>query len=101
MEWEVRERFYDELRGSKINVCYAIDKNTCSIYSELSIMQPDGYLEGNIDAVIVTAVHVYNDVEKKLSERLTVPIISTRFDNRYKLIGMVVHEKISYKFCNI
>ena len=39
-------------------------------------MQPDGYLEGNIDAVIVTAVHVYNDVEKKLSERLTVPIIS-------------------------
>lgn len=70
------ERFYDELRDSKINVCYAIDKNTCSIYSELSIMQPDGYLEDNIDAVIVTAVHVYNDVEKKLSEKLTVPIIS-------------------------
>ncbi|CDB89805.1 putative uncharacterized protein [Clostridium sp. CAG:253] len=72
----IGERLYDELQGSKVKVCYAIDQNTCSIYNDLSIIEPDGELDENIDAVIVTSVHVYEDVQKKLSEKLSVPIIS-------------------------
>ncbi len=73
---ELGELLYEELKQSDINVCYGIDKDSDNIVSELTILNPNDELD-KVDAVIVTAIHYYDEIEKALKEKgVEAPIYS-------------------------
>lgn len=69
------ETLIDELKNSNITVAYGIDKNTASIYADVDILSLDEDLEP-ADAVVVTAITFFDEIEEKLSEKVDCPIIS-------------------------
>lgn len=69
------ERLVDELKDSNIEVRYGIDKNAENIYSDLDMKKPDDTLE-DVDAVIVTAVFFFDEIEEQLEKMIDCPIIS-------------------------
>lgn len=71
----VGRTFIDELEGSDIVVSYGIDRNTNIIYDGLNILHPENEL-GEVDAVIVTSVYYFYEVEKVLNLKVKCPIIS-------------------------
>ena len=56
---------YEELKDSDINICYAIDMEAEKIVCELNVLKPEEISE-NVDAIIVTAIHHYDDIEECL-----------------------------------
>ena len=72
---ELGERLYDELKDSKVEVKYAIDKNADNVYADVDVLTPDDSLE-EVDAIIVTAIHYYDEIEEMLEERMDCPILS-------------------------
>ncbi len=72
---EMGNRLYDELKGTSVEVKYAIDKNAASTYSELTVIDPDDDYEP-VDAVIVSAIFAFDEIEGQLSGKLDCPIIS-------------------------
>lgn len=71
----VGERVYDELKNSDVTVKYAIDQNADRIYSEIDVISPDEDLE-TVDAIIVTPISFYDEIEESLSSKVNCPIIS-------------------------
>lgn len=74
------ELLIDELKNSRIEVCYAIDKNVQMtignrVYSSVNIFKPTDELP-LVDAVVVTAVHFYDDIKATLIKKYDCPIIS-------------------------
>lgn len=69
------ETLLDELKGSAVQVAYGIDKNAVGIYSDVEIVSMENSLE-EVDAIIVTAITFFDDIEEKLSEKVSCPIIS-------------------------
>lgn len=65
----------DELKGTGVSVAYGIDKKANSIYADVNVLSMDDYLEP-VDAVVVTAITFFNEIEEKLSEKMDCPIIS-------------------------
>lgn len=65
----------EELKGSEIQVKYGIDKNIDPGYTEIDIMPLDDELK-KVDAVIVTAITFFDEIEEKLSKKVECPIIS-------------------------
>lgn len=72
---EMGNRLYDELKDTDITVKYAIDKNAASTYSELEVFDLEDDLEP-VDAVIVTAVFAFDEIEQDLSKQIDWPIVS-------------------------
>ena len=72
---EMGNRLYDELKGTDITVKYAIDKEMSSIYSELEVMDPQETLE-EVDAIIVSAIFAFDEIEEELSKKVSCPVIS-------------------------
>ena len=71
----VGETLLDELSESDIEVAYAIDKNAESIYLDIETVTLDAELQ-EVDAVVVTAITFYDEIEKKLKEKIKCPIVS-------------------------
>lgn len=69
------ETLVDELAGTKTEVAYGIDRNADSIYSDLDIVSMDDDL-AEVDAVVVTAISFFDEIEEKLSGKMDCPIIS-------------------------
>lgn len=69
------ERLLDELKDSGIEVKYAIDKNAENIYSEVDVKNLQDDLP-KVDAIIVTAVYYYEEIEAELSGLVDYPVIS-------------------------
>lgn len=69
------ERLVDELKGSGIEVKYAIDKNADNIYADVEVKQPSDDLP-EVDAVVVTAVYFFDEIESELAELVDCPVIS-------------------------
>ena len=65
----------NELKGSEINVLYGIDKNADTIYADINVVSMDDELK-QVDAVIVTAITFYNEIEEAITNKLCCPIIS-------------------------
>lgn len=65
----------NELDGTGINICYGIDANADSIYSDIAVMKPTDELPP-VDVIIVTLIYYFIDIEKKLEEKVTCPILS-------------------------
>ncbi len=72
---ELGETLLYELKNSGIEVKYAIDRNAEELYAEIDVFHPDEELEA-VDAVIVTAVHWFNDIEVKIKQKLDCPVLS-------------------------
>ncbi len=69
------ERLEDELRDSGIKVAYAIDKNAENIYADVEVRDPKDVMD-DVDAVIVTSVFFFDEIEEQLENVFDCPIIS-------------------------
>ena len=67
------ETLVDELRGSNIQVAYGIDRKADNIYADIDIVTMDDVLE-KVDAVVVTAITFFDEIEVKLSEKIDCPM---------------------------
>lgn len=72
---ELGNRLYDDLKNSNIEVKYAIDQNASRIYSDIKIVTVNDALE-EVDAVVVTAITAYEEIEHILKNKLDADIIS-------------------------
>ena len=71
----VGETLLSELKGTGIEVAYAIDRNANMIYADVDVYSPEDSLE-QVDAVVVTAITFFDEIEEKLSDKMDCPIIS-------------------------
>lgn len=69
------ETLTDELEGSTIEIVYGIDRKADNVYADFDIVSPDANLE-EVDAVVVTSITFFDEIEEQLSEKLDCPIIS-------------------------
>lgn len=65
----------DELKDTDIHVAYGIDKNAGTIYADVNIVTMEEQLE-KVDAIVVTAITFFDEIEEKLIEKVNCPIIS-------------------------
>jgi hypothetical protein len=72
---EIGNRLYEELKGSPVEIKYAIDKNAGSAYSELEVFSPEDKLE-EVDAVIITTTFAFEEIKSMLENKYNCPIIS-------------------------
>lgn len=72
---ELGEELLYELKDSEVEVKYAIDKNADDLYVETDVYRPDEELEP-VDAVIVTAIHWFDDIEREMKDKLGCPVLS-------------------------
>lgn len=72
---ELGERLCDELKGSEIEIKYIIDKNAQAIYSDIDVVTPEAPLD-KVDAIVVTAVYYFEEIEEQLEGKVNCPIIS-------------------------
>lgn len=71
----VGETLLDELKGGEIEVAYGIDKNASGVYADLDIVSVEDTLE-EVDAIVVTAITFFDEIEEKLSEKVSCPVLS-------------------------
>lgn len=69
------ETLIEELQGSDIQVAYGIDRNADTLYADIDIVTLEDSL-GEVDAIVVTAITFFDEIEEKLSEKVDCPIIS-------------------------
>lgn len=69
------ETLVNELKDTGITVAYGIDQKADTIYADVDIITMDDSFE-DVDAVVVTAITFFDEIEEKLSEKLDCPIIS-------------------------
>ncbi len=64
-----------ELENTNTKVVYGIDKNAKSLYLDVDIIEPDDDME-EVDAIVVTAITFFDEIEEMLSAKTQCPIIS-------------------------
>lgn len=69
------ETLLSELAGSGVKVKYGIDQKANEKYLDIDVVSPDDDLP-DVDAVIVTAITFFDEIEEKLLEKLDCPILS-------------------------
>lgn len=69
------ETLLDELKDSAVEVAYGIDRNAECIYADVDIISADDELD-DVDAIIVTAITFFDEIDEKLSQKVNCPIIS-------------------------
>jgi len=72
---EMGNRLYEELGDTDIEVIYAIDKNSYSVYSEIQIYSQEDDLP-DVDAIIVSAVFAFDEISDELKKNCSFPVIS-------------------------
>lgn len=69
------ERLLDDLKGTGIEVAYAIDQNAERMFADVDVVTTDDVLKP-VDAVIVTAIYFFDEIEEKLSDLVDCPVVS-------------------------
>lgn len=69
------ETLIDELKDKEIKIAYGIDKNADRIYADIDVVSLDDSLE-KVDAIVVTAITFFDEIEEQLREKIDCPIIS-------------------------
>lgn len=72
---EMGNRLYEDLKGTKITVKYAIDKEAGLTYAEVETREITDTLP-TVDAIVVTAVFAFDEIEESLKKTCDYPIIS-------------------------
>lgn len=70
------ETLVDELAGSNVKIKYAIDQNADKIYADFNVITLDDNELEKVDAVVVTSITYFDEIEEKLEKRIDCPIIS-------------------------
>lgn len=69
-------RLYDELQNTGIEIAYVIDQNAViNTHSDLIVYETEDDLP-EVDAIIVTAVFAFDEIQQKLSGQISYPILS-------------------------
>lgn len=71
----VGETLISELKETNIEVAYGIDERADSLYASIDIVTIDNALD-NVDAIVVTAITFFDEIEEKLCKKVTCPVIS-------------------------
>lgn len=71
----VGKTLIDELKNTETEVVYEIDRNADCIYSDIKIVSMEDELDP-VDAIVVTAITFFDEIEKKLSTKIECPILS-------------------------
>lgn len=71
----VGETLINELQDTGIQVMYGIDQKADSIFADIDIVSPEDTLD-EVDAVVVTAVTYFDQIDEMLSGKLICPILS-------------------------
>lgn len=71
----VGETFVNELENSNIKVKYGIDRKYDAMHFKFNIFSPNDMLE-NVDAIVVTPIVFFTEIEVQLSQKINCPIIS-------------------------
>lgn len=69
------EILLNELQEHNITVSYAIDKNADTMKTSIKMFRPDEELD-EVDAIIVTPIFYFDEIERQLSQKVKCPIIS-------------------------
>ena len=69
------ETLVDELRETDTQVLYGIDQRAERLYAEVDIVTLETELK-EVDAIVVTAITFFDEIEEKLSSLVNCPIIS-------------------------
>lgn len=69
------ETLVRELAGSAVDVKYGIDRNADNICTEINVVTPEEEL-AKVDAVIVTAIAFFDEIEEQLSAQMGCPVLS-------------------------
>lgn len=69
------ERLVAELKDTDVKIKYGIDQNANNLRSGLQIYSPEDELE-KVDAVVVTPIFFFDEIEEKLRGKTDCPIIS-------------------------
>lgn len=69
------ETLINELKDSGISVAYGIDKNADTLYADVQMVSMEDNL-AEVDAIVVTPITFFDEIEEKLSEKVDCPIIS-------------------------
>lgn len=69
------ETLLDELEDTNVEVVYGIDGKADSIYLDVKIVTMEEEL-GDVDAIVVTAITFFDEIEEKLSAKVNCPIVS-------------------------
>ncbi len=69
------ETLIEELKGTNVEVVYGIDQNADAIYADVDVITMEDTLE-DVDAIVVTAITFFDEIEEKLSEKIDCPVLS-------------------------
>lgn len=72
---KIGKHVISELNGSRVTVLYAIDRAKSGIYDSIRVRRADDILP-KVDAIIVTAVYDFDEIEETLGKCVSYPIIS-------------------------
>lgn len=72
---EIGIRLLEELKGTEIEVVYAIDKDAAHIYLDVEVYEPDDSLP-ETDVIVVTAISYYTEIRENMKKRVSCPIIN-------------------------
>lgn len=64
-----------EVKNTGINVAYGIDNNPGLIDTDVDIVSMEDELE-RVDAVVVTAITFFDEIQEKLTGKMDCPVIS-------------------------
>lgn len=74
---ELGKCLYDELQDSSIEVKYVIDNNIVENDMGIPMYKSNEKLP-NVDAIIVTAIHYFEEIESQLSEQVNYQIVNLK-----------------------
>lgn len=72
---ELGRRLVDELRETEVEIVCVIDQNTKEMHSEVKVITPEEKIP-DVEAVVVTAVYYFQEIDEKLSTKVDCPILS-------------------------
>lgn len=71
----VGETLVSELDDTEIEILYGIDQNAKGIYTDIKILSLEEDFE-DVDAVIVTAITCFDEIQEELGKKINCPIIN-------------------------
>lgn len=72
---EIAFTLMNDLSKNGIEVKYCIDRNADKLFSKVKIYKPEEEMP-SADIVVVAVVHLFDEIQKDLSNKLECPIIS-------------------------
>lgn len=69
------ETLVNELKNTGITVAYGIDQKADSLYTDLDMVTMEDDLD-DVDAIVVTAITFFEEIEEQLLEKVDCPVLS-------------------------